>query len=285
MLTPSGPWVADYAENHCALRRDFGTEGQRMLLELRQYRHGNSFDLLVGSDSLRTSRAAPTLAFLPYDAVELQRTRSLEAPGGITGFTGSLSLRPAPDTGDAEAVTGSTVLVQQDDPRRAFSTSPSEWPAEERREREAGVTAIRFLTGFDTPVELQTGPLDAAMAALRTCVDDLLRSRGIDPEATTGGLARAATPINQSSWAQRLMANYPDSALMRGRQARLRIMLTINPEGRVRDCDVLTDIDPAVFRAVACREILRYARFEPALDAAGEPTTGTWETTVIYAIN
>jgi len=284
-LQPSGPWVVDWSDNHCALRRDFGTEEERMLLELRQYTQGNSFHLLVGSETFRTVDDEPSLAFLPGDVVPLRQARFLEAPGGIEGFTGSAILRPSPRHGSSEEVVETTIMVREDDPARAYSPNPTEWTAEERSERERTITAIHFETGFNRQVELATGPLNGAMDALRTCVNDLLIARGIDPAAPTSELSRPATPIGQARWARRLAQHYPGVALMRGQQATLQILLQIDTEGRVSGCDVRTDIDPEIFRRTACQRLERYARFEPALDHEGNPTVGSWSTRIIYAIN
>ena len=62
------------------------------------------------------------------------------------------------------------------------------------------------------------------------------------------------------------------------------ILLTVNAEGRVAGCRVTRSADPILDEA-ACDDMTRYARFEPALDAAGNPTTGSWSTNIVYQIN
>ena len=281
-LQPSGPWVADFAENHCALRRDFGVEGgERMLIEFRQYRPGNTLDLLLGSDSFRATEDAPQVAFLPGEANELGRARSLEAPGGIEGFSGVTTLRPPAVEGDPDFV-GDSILVREDDSSRGVGSS--EWSAEERSAREASITAVRIAAGFDWEVVLDTGPLAEAMNAMRVCMADLMQSRGLDPDAPVSALSRDAQPVNLARWARRLQEDYPHSALMSGQQATLRVLLQIDEKGRVSECDVQTDIDPEIFRHTACQRMYRYARFEPALDHEGNPTNGFWSTTVTYQI-
>ena len=282
---PSGHWVADYAEDHCALRRDFGVEGDRMLLEFRQYEAGHAFDLLVGSDRFDTVEDEATVAFLPGEAVPLGNARRLRARSGIEGFAGRAILRPPPRTGDVDEVVESTIMVQEDDPARAYAPVPTVWTDDERSEREASITAIRFPSGFERDIEVATGPLDEAMNALRVCMDDLIRSRGLDPDAPTSELSRRARPVDIGRLARMLQRRYPVNALVRGQEASLRIVLQIDPEGRVRGCDVMTDIDPEVFRREACERLERYARFEPALDHVGNPTNGTWSTTVLYRMN
>ncbi len=258
-VSPSGPWVLDLGDEYCALRRDFGSEDAGMLMEFRQYLPSDDFDLLVGSDDLATLEKTPRVSFLPYEVNELTDARFLRAPGGVEGFTARVSLRPVEEQ-DAE-----------------------EWS--ERNVREAGVEALKIEDAFERPVILRTGALSGPMDAMRTCMDDLMRTRGIDPDASRGPLARAAKPIDQVRWTRIIIRNYPRSALMAGAEATLRVFLQIDPEGTVSNCTVQTNLDEEVFEESTCRNMRRHARFEPALDGQGNPTIGFWSTNVIFRLN
>ncbi|VVT04482.1 Energy transducer TonB (fragment) [Erythrobacter sp. EC-HK427] len=54
--------------------------------------------------------------------------------------------------------------------------------------------------------------------------------------------------------------------------------------GRVSSCRVTRPADPILDEA-ACDDLTRFARFTPALDRDGNPTTATWSTTIVYQIN
>lgn len=97
--------------------------------------------------------------------------------------------------------------------------------------------------------------------------------------------ARDASPRNQSSWARRIQENYPSRALREGTEGTVGVRVTINAEGRVASCTVTNSSGDSSLDDAACRGMERYARFEPALDRAGNPTSGTWATRITYQLN
>ena len=62
------------------------------------------------------------------------------------------------------------------------------------------------------------------------------------------------------------------------------VAVTVGANGRVASCRVTRSADPILDRA-ACDDITRYARFNPALDDAGNPTTGSWATNIVYRLD
>ena len=96
--------------------------------------------------------------------------------------------------------------------------------------------------------------------------------------------ARGAQPENQRSWQQRIMDNYPARAIRDEIEGRVGVRVTIGPNGRVSGCTVSSSSGQSVLDDAACQDITRYARFEPALDDAGNPTTGSWGTTIVYQL-
>ncbi|WAT17297.1 energy transducer TonB [Aurantiacibacter sp. MUD11] len=96
--------------------------------------------------------------------------------------------------------------------------------------------------------------------------------------------ARPARPDGQARWQRRIIENYPSRALRREIEGTVGVSVTVNAEGRVAGCRVTRSADPILDEA-ACDDMTRYARFEPALDAAGNPTTGSWSTNIVYQIN
>ena len=43
-------------------------------------------------------------------------------------------------------------------------------------------------------------------------------------------------------------------------------------------------VGAALIGIAACQDITRYARFNPAWDAAGNPISGSWGTTIVYQL-
>jgi hypothetical protein len=64
-MAPASDWVMDYAADSCALRRAFEADGQRALLEMRQFGPGETFQVTVGSDTLSRTSRKPRVRFEP----------------------------------------------------------------------------------------------------------------------------------------------------------------------------------------------------------------------------
>lgn len=96
--------------------------------------------------------------------------------------------------------------------------------------------------------------------------------------------ARPASPDGQARWQRRIIENYPSRALRREIEGTVGVSVTVSADGRVSSCRVTRSADPILDQA-ACDDMERYARFNPALDDAGRPTTGSWSTNIVYQIN
>ncbi|MGQ7830110.1 energy transducer TonB [Altererythrobacter sp. Z27] len=97
--------------------------------------------------------------------------------------------------------------------------------------------------------------------------------------------ARGATPDNQRRWAARIQENYPSRALREEIQGTVGVNVSISPDGRVSACSVARSSGSSILDEAACQGMQRYARFNPALDAAGNPTTGQYSTSITYQLN
>ena len=96
--------------------------------------------------------------------------------------------------------------------------------------------------------------------------------------------ARGAQPENQRSWQQRIMDNYPARAIRDEIEGRVGVRVTVGPNGRVSGCTVSNSSGQGVLDDAACQDITRYGRFSPALNDEGEPTSGSWSTTIVYQL-
>jgi protein TonB len=97
--------------------------------------------------------------------------------------------------------------------------------------------------------------------------------------------ARGVRPKSQSSWAGRIQSNYPARALREGTEGRVGVRVTVITEGRVVACIVSSSSGSSVLDEAACQGMQRYARFDPALNDAGNPVTASWSTTIVYQLN
>ncbi|ALE17954.1 PxORF73 peptide [Altererythrobacter epoxidivorans] len=97
--------------------------------------------------------------------------------------------------------------------------------------------------------------------------------------------ARGATPDGQGRWARRIQENYPSRALREETQGTVGVSVTIDGSGRVSGCRVTRSSGSSILDEAACEGMQRYARFNPALDAAGNPTSGSYSTAITYRLN
>ncbi len=84
------------------------------------------------------------------------------------------------------------------------------------------------------------------------------------PKSAVGNLQGVFTPDD-----------YPESARDSDQQGTTSVVLTIGPNGRVSNCSVANSSGSSSLDAATCRVLRSRARFTPAQDSSGNPTTGT----------
>ena len=98
-------------------------------------------------------------------------------------------------------------------------------------------------------------------------------------------LARPASPSGLNRWARRIQENYPSRALREEIEGNVGVSVVVGANGRVASCRVTRSSGSSILDDAACKGMERYARFNEALDAAGNPTTGSYATTITYRLN
>jgi len=79
-------------------------------------------------------------------------------------------------------------------------------------------------------------------------------------------------------------ADYPAAAIRAGQQGTVEFRLDISAEGRVTGCTITSSSGSAVLDSATCGLLVRRARFTPALDRNGRPTTGTINSRIKWVI-
>ncbi|WP_394730151.1 energy transducer TonB [Altererythrobacter sp. GH1-8] len=97
--------------------------------------------------------------------------------------------------------------------------------------------------------------------------------------------ARGVSPKGQNRWAARIQENYPSRALREETEGTVGVTVSVGPDGRVSGCRVTGTSGSSILDEAACAGMQRYARFDPALDAAGNPITASWSTRIVYRLN
>jgi protein TonB len=108
---------------------------------------------------------------------------------------------------------------------------------------------------------------------------------GPPPAPPPPSRARGASADGQSRWAARISNNYPSRAVRQEIEGNVGVSVVISAEGRVTACSVSSSSGSDILDEAACDGMQRYARYNPALDDAGNPTTGRDSMTIVYQLN
>ena len=87
---------------------------------------------------------------------------------------------------------------------------------------------------------------------------------------------------NPGNWAT--TNDYPSRALREEREGTTGFRVAVGPDGKVTDCTVTSSSGHSDLDEAACANIRRRARFAPAVDGNGSPTTGTYSNRVRWVI-
>lgn len=78
--------------------------------------------------------------------------------------------------------------------------------------------------------------------------------------------------------------DYPSRALREEREGVTRFRLSVGPDGRATGCDITGSSGSPDLDAATCSNLMRRARFAPATDGEGNPTSGSYSSSVRWQI-
>ena len=262
-LEPTSPWNIDYADDSCALKREFGAPADRALLELRQFAPGASFSVLVARAERSFRQRPPQVRFLPAT-----KPRSIENALHFSNGAGMKAVKWYDSFVPTEPTSADAAVVAEADYRV--------W--------EGAVSGLEVAGTFAPAVVLETGEMHKPMQAMRACLDELLTHWGVDVAAHRS-LSRRVAPKGQAAWALEIQEAYPREMLLQERSGEVRVRMMVGADGKPTGCRVQIPSQDPSFEETACRKMMEAARFEPALDAAGNPIASYFLTRIIYRVN
>lgn len=265
-LAPSSKWNADYAEKKCRLARVFGEGDEQHVLFFEQGGPDNRFGFSVAGPELkrfnRPSKITIEFGSLGPSQDVRPMVGDLETVGHALIYPGlGLTNEPRSDNEESETRILSSVLIDTDLAGEAESVTIRQ-----------GKRSIVF----------ETGNLAAPMKVLNHCSVDLVRAWGLDPEKHRDML-RMPIWQNQEAVTKRIVDRYPSRALRRGEQGVIRMRAIVDAGGNVTSCEMVEATRTSALESPACRE-MRGARFDPALDAQGNPMPSYHLATIVYRI-
>ena len=87
---------------------------------------------------------------------------------------------------------------------------------------------------------------------------------------------------NPGNWAT--TNDYPTRALREEREGTTSFRVTVGPDGRVTSCEITGSSGSDDLDAATCSNVTRRARFNPATDGEGNPTSGSYSNRVRWVI-
>ena len=136
----------------------------------------------------------------------------------------------------------------------------------------------RMPTIAPTPAQSPKAPEAVADGPRRTA--DNAESSPAPPSPRTVEPARARA--NLAAYISN--DDYPASALRDEEQGTTGFRLTVGPDGRVANCSVTSSSGSAALDTTTCRIMSSRARFTPARDSNGQPTTDTVSARITWRI-
>ncbi len=271
VLKPSSTWQVNYAEDQCRLARQFGEGEQAVLLFMDRYGPSEYFRMSISGKLMRTSIEKGD-ADVQFGPVEAEQQLSF-----LNGFLGK---QPALVFASAARIAGRTAAETAAYTNRDQSEAVLVQPISE--ERQSATKYLRIGKPLRTPVVLQTGSMRAPLAALNTCIDDLLTTWGVDVEKHKN-LTQPVKPLKSpGEWI--VASDYPLQMLVAGQPALVSFRLSVGADGVPTACHIQATTRPKEFDDAVCKSVMRRARFSPAIDAEGMPLASYYQNSVYFRI-
>lgn len=246
--TPTSQWAIDYGEFSCKLMRNFAYGEHEVTLGLIRAELGPRLVVEIAGAQLDFASRA--------DSVHYRF-----GPGGGEREGSLARLSNAVQVADAPLQTG-------------FDDTAS-WTRWTYAGELAAARNIRRLTvsgSFGDEIVLELGDMEAPVAALQTCVDDLMQEWGLDPQRLVAASRHARPASDPQNWLGK--KDYPRELSRVGIGGLVRMRLIVSEQGRVERCMGVSRLAP--LSDATCKALIERARFLPALDAEGKPMTGLY---------
>lgn len=102
------------------------------------------------------------------------------------------------------------------------------------------------------------------------------------PSFAQASLAKRATPKDARIWAGKIHQNYPLAALRDNAEGSVRLVVSVDIEGRASKCVVIETSGHEALNKAACDGMVQFALFDPARDDMGRPMAGSYATVITY---
>lgn len=283
IVPASSRWVVDLGEDRCRAARHFGPSDKPSILFIDQLAPREAPNWTIAGPVTR-SKAGTRRQTVRFGASREpisqkdQDERTLEGYGKAlsgVGFDPPLHVQPKNLSQAADA----DYERQAEELRATSRGQPHPISVESGR----NIEWIEIADGRTAPVRLATGEMSKVFATMTECMDNFIRSWGLDP-AVERGLTRQASVKGLNELARRIRMMYPTTAERLGEQADLVIRVMVDAAGKPTSCTTVKQTVATNFADQACEIVVKHGEFEPALVANGQAVPSVWSSTLFYRL-
>lgn len=292
VVAPSSQWQVDFGSERCRAIRTFGPEKDKTLLIIDQIVPNSEASWTVAGrsvEALRGTAANWTLQFGPtFPAITGHHIKGGTFPGfgkAIVGqgFVGHPDHDPGSPAEQIKRYRERQAAASQGQDETTSDSVPDEQNYTYPTEHVGKVIDWIELSDGKRVQRLATGNLAELFRLMKLCSDNIVKVWGLDP-AVQSTLTRKASPKNMPAIIRSVTAVYPRGPEARGMMTMISVRLMIDETGKPTSCTMTEVADAKGFGDIACRQIMKVAEFEPALDAKGAPVASYWTQGVKYRI-
>lgn len=149
----------------------------------------------------------------------------------------------------------------------------------------AACDGMRRFAVFNPALDADGRPTVGTYATIITYRAKIPPPSGTLQTSAAASKARALSPRSADIWAARIKEDYPRVAALQLLEGSVGVRVWVNALGLVDECEVIASSTHDILDQAACESMRKYARFNPALDAEGQPTWGTFTTLITYRID
>jgi outer membrane biosynthesis protein TonB len=234
-LIPASQWKVDYAERECRLTRTFGEKESAILFRLARGTSFTNYDIMLAGLAI------------PKQSKSVDIKVTIEPQNTQQSFEGQN--RDIPNRKER-------VLRWFDGETGPILSGP--------KDQDMLVTSD---SKFAVRLKMENFP--AAIAAMQTCHDDLLKGWGIDGAAIRALKSLPEPKVSPSEWAN--TGDYPSDLLRSETGGDVSFKLDINAYGVPTDCVVIVTSKVEQLDKLTCKLMMQRAKFNPASGADGTP--------------
>lgn len=235
ILRPTSQWKVEYAERECRLTRNFGADQDLILFRLARGTSLTNYDIMLAGISI------------PKQSKGVDIKITISPQNSTQSFNGEN--RDIPNRKER-------ILRWYDGDLVPILAGPKN-------------QALFVTSDKNYHVKLKMDDFPAALKAMETCHDDLLKGWGIDDPQMRALASMPEPKVSPGTWAS--TKDYPSDLIRAEVGGEVSFKLDVSAEGLPTSCLVIVSSKIDQLDKITCKIMMQRAKFKPALAADGGP--------------